>query len=191
MWHALNILLWFCQIYMEHYNEVCIFGYPQGCPTRLISSHGANIIIQSDMTMEVQHMVKPWQLQLINKSIYCKTRNICELKISQIKSNRPTVLIRGLNILRMWTGHMGWNRMYWHKLTWKGGQGTQIWFGQGCAALASKPLPIFKGHFGRKWYPLLRIFLEKWANFSQILRFSGFSHLGSVRKLDPCLRILL
>ena len=52
---------------------------------------------------------------------------------------------------------------------------TQIWFGQGCAARASNPLPIFKGHFGRKWYPLLRIFLEKWAHFSQMLRFLGFS----------------
>ena len=31
-----------------------------------------------------------------------------------------------------------------------GGGGTQIWFGQGCAAQASKLLPIFKGHFGRK-----------------------------------------
>ena len=39
--------------------------------------------------------------------------------------------------------------------------GTQIWFGQGCATGASKPLPIFKGRFGRKGYPWLRIFLEK------------------------------
>ena len=40
--------------------------------------------------------------------------------------------------------------------------GTQIWLGQGCAARASKPLPIFKGDFGRKGYPFLRIFLEKY-----------------------------
>ena len=39
--------------------------------------------------------------------------------------------------------------------------GTQIWVGQGCAARASKPLPIFKGDFGRNGYPFLRIFLEK------------------------------
>ena len=39
-------------------------------------------------------------------------------------------------------------------------EGTQIGFGQGYAARASKPLPIFKSHFGRKGYPL-RIFLEK------------------------------
>ena len=39
--------------------------------------------------------------------------------------------------------------------------GTQIWFGQGCATAASKRLPIFKGHFGRKGYPFLGIFLEK------------------------------
>ena len=38
------------------------------------------------------------------------------------------------------------------------GRGTQIWFGRGCAAQASKPLPIFKGHFGKKGYALLRIF---------------------------------
>ena len=31
--------------------------------------------------------------------------------------------------------------------------GTQIWVGQGCAARALKPLPIFKGDFGRKGYP--------------------------------------
>ena len=76
--------------------------------------------------------------------------------------------------------------------------GTQIWVGQGCAARASKPIPIFKGDFGQKGYPCLRIFLQKWAYFSKILRFSGFSHgenpenhviWGSVRKVDPCLRI--
>ena len=54
-------------------------------------------------------------------------------------------------------------------------EGTQIWVGQGCAARASKPLPIYKGDFGRKRYPFLRIFLEKYAHFSKILQFSGFS----------------
>ena len=39
--------------------------------------------------------------------------------------------------------------------------GTQIWFGRGCAASASKQLPIFKGHFGKKGYPLLSSFLKK------------------------------
>ena len=39
--------------------------------------------------------------------------------------------------------------------------GTQIWVGQGCDARASKPLPILKGGFGRKLYPVLRIFIEK------------------------------
>ena len=29
-----------------------------------------------------------------------------------------------------------------------GGGGTQIWFGRGCAAQASKALPIIRGHFG-------------------------------------------
>ena len=48
-----------------------------------------------------------------------------------------------------------------------GGGGTQIWFRRGCAAEleAAKPVPIFKGHFGGKGYPLnnLRVF----TNFSQ------------------------
>ena len=55
------------------------------------------------------------------------------------------------------------------------------------------PLHIFKSHFGRKGYPFLRIFLEKYAQFSKILLFSGFlpcKNLGSVRKLYTCLRIL-
>ena len=55
------------------------------------------------------------------------------------------------------------------------GGGTQIWVGQGCAAQALKPLPIFKGDFDRKGYPFLRIFLEKLTHFSKISRFSGFS----------------
>ena len=39
-----------------------------------------------------------------------------------------------------------------------GGMDTQIWFGQGSAALASKPLPMFKGQFGRKRYPVFMDF---------------------------------
>ena len=35
-------------------------------------------------------------------------------------------------------------------------------FGRGCAAEASKPVPIFKGHFGGKGYPLLGIFSQEW-----------------------------
>ena len=35
-------------------------------------------------------------------------------------------------------------------------RGTQIWVGQGCAARASKPIPIFKGDFGQKSDPLER-----------------------------------
>ena len=50
--------------------------------------------------------------------------------------------------------------------------GTQIWVGQGCAARASKPIPIFKGDFGQKGYPFLRIFFQKYAYFSKIPRFS-------------------
>ena len=43
-----------------------------------------------------------------------------------------------------------------------GGEGgTQIWFRRGCAAEAAKPVPIFKGHFGGKGYPLLRVFSQE------------------------------
>ena len=41
------------------------------------------------------------------------------------------------------------------------GGGTQMLFGRGCAAEASKPVPIFKGHFGGKGYPLLVIFSQE------------------------------
>ena len=43
----------------------------------------------------------------------------------------------------------------------RGGGGTQIWFQRGCAAEAAKPVPIFKGHFGGKGYPLLRVFSQE------------------------------
>ena len=46
------------------------------------------------------------------------------------------------------------------KLEKPGGGDTQIWFGRESAAGASKLLPMFKGHFNRKRYPFLRIFLE-------------------------------
>ena len=40
-----------------------------------------------------------------------------------------------------------------------GGGGIQIWVGQGCTARASKPLPMFKGDFGRKGYPFFKNFV--------------------------------
>ena len=42
-----------------------------------------------------------------------------------------------------------------------GGGLTQIWFRRGCAAEAAKPVPIFKGHFGGKGYPLLRVLSQE------------------------------
>ena len=53
------------------------------------------------------------------------------------------------------------------------------WFGQGFAARASKPLPIFmiKGYFGRNGYPLLRIFQVPW----KIDHFHQFCDLGGFR----------
>ena len=56
-----------------------------------------------------------------------------------------------------------------------GGGGYSDVVGRGCAAEASKPVPIFKGHFGGKGYPLLGIFSQemmfmctlatKWRNY--------------------------
>ena len=40
-----------------------------------------------------------------------------------------------------------------------GGYSDVVW--TGCAAEASKPVPIFKGHFGGKGYPLLGIFSQE------------------------------
>ena len=42
-----------------------------------------------------------------------------------------------------------------------GGGGTQMLFGRGCAAEASKLVPIFKGHFGGKGYPLLGVWRKR------------------------------
>ena len=42
-----------------------------------------------------------------------------------------------------------------------GGGGTLIWFRRGCAAEAAKPVPIFKGHFGGKGYPLLGVWRKR------------------------------
>ena len=66
--------------------------------------------------------------------------------------------------------------------------GTQIWVGQGCAAWASKPLPILKGDFGRKGYPFLRI-SWKIGPFFRVVAMRKLENLGSVRRVDPCLRI--
>ena len=41
-----------------------------------------------------------------------------------------------------------------------GGGGTRLWFGRGCAARASKPLPFSKGHFVQKRYPLQGFFTK-------------------------------
>ena len=52
----------------------------------------------------------------------------------------------------------GFNGAFW----WYGPEGgTQIWFRRGCAAEAAKPVPIFKGHFGGKGYPLLLVFSQE------------------------------
>ena len=42
----------------------------------------------------------------------------------------------------------------------RGRGNTQIWFGWGYATLALKPLPTFKGLFGRKNVPVFRDFYQ-------------------------------
>ena len=65
-----------------------------------------------------------------------------------------------------------------------GGGGTQMLFGRGCAAEASKPVPIFKGHFGGKGYPLLGIFSQENDVF---VYFSD--KMGEITKVGACLGI--
>ena len=71
----------------------------------------------------------------------------------------------------------------------QGGGGTQIWFRRGCAAEAAKSVPIFKGNFGGKGYPLLGVFIQendvvyittKWAKISSIY--------SKITKLHPMFR---
>ena len=62
----------------------------------------------------------------------------------------------------------------------RGGGGTQIWFRRGCAAEAAKPVPIFKGHFGGKGYPLLGgfiFFYDVFVYFSDEIR--GLAEKGT------------
>ena len=53
-------------------------------------------------------------------------------------------------------------------MTWGG---TQIWVAQGCATRASKPIPIFKGDFGKKDYPFLRISFKNRPIFQKFCDF--------------------
>ena len=64
-----------------------------------------------------------------------------------------------------------------------------VWIG--CAAQISKPLPIFKGHFGRKRYQNLEIFLEKHTHFLNFLVVAYTRKFSSSQKTDPCLGIFL
>ena len=75
-----------------------------------------------------------------------------------------------------------------------GGGGTQMLFGRGCAAEASKPVPIFKGHFGGKGYPLLGIFSQEndvFVYFSdkmgEITKVGGMFRDFPAQNRDPCL----
>ena len=60
-------------------------------------------------------------------------------------------------------------------------EATQIWFGGGCAARASKSITIFKGYFGWKRYPFSGYFCQNIGPFFKILK----------QKPDSCLGIFL
>ena len=83
-----------------------------------------------------------------------------------------------------------------------GGGGTQIWFRRRCAAEAAKPVPIFKGHFGKKGYPLgvfiqendaFVYFSDEWAKISKVstVKLQNYTPcLGIFRQNNtPCLGI--
>ena len=68
----------------------------------------------------------------------------------------PLTLIKGLRVR--------FPVNVWHFLSFSpggGGGGTQIWFRRRCAAEAAKPVPIVKGHFGGKGYPILGFFIQE------------------------------
>ena len=87
-----------------------------------------------------------------------------------------------------------------------GGGGTQMLFGRGCEAEASKPVPIFKGHFGGKVYPLLGIFSQEnyvcvyfsdemgeiklSSIYSKITKVGGMFRDFPAQNRDPCLGTL-
>ena len=77
-------------------------------------------------------------------------------------------------------------------------------FGRGCEAEASKPVPIFKGHFGGKGYPLLGIFSQEnyvfvyfsdemgeiSSIYSKITKVGGMFRDFPAQNRDPCLGTL-
>ena len=89
-----------------------------------------------------------------------------------------------------------------HCMPGGGGGGTQMLFGRGCEAEASKPVPIFKGHFGG--YPLLGIFSQEnyvfvyvsdemgeiSSIYSKITKVGGMFRDFPAQNRDPCLGTL-
>ena len=74
----------------------------------------------------------------------------------------------------------------------RGGGGTQIWFRRGCAAEAAKPVPIFKGHFGGKGYPLSGVFIQEiyvLVYFSDEMGENIYSIYSNITNYTPCLGI--
>ena len=142
-----------------------------------------------------------------NKLIWFVSSDSCHKKILQKSLNIPLTIYNGYNnqYILIQLVHISW----WisihaskHTETWSLFRtdvpgGTQIWFGQGYAARASKPLPIFKGHFGREGYPCKDFFFWKigpfFTNFAifKVFAMQKPKLLGSVRQLDPCLMTFL
>ena len=68
--------------------------------------------------------------------------------------------------------------MYISKDPGGGGGDTQIWFGRGCAAQASKPIPIIRGHFSRKNTNFPKISGALRVTPEQIWKFGKFGKNG-------------
>ena len=64
-----------------------------------------------------------------------------------------------------------WENVKWC-LLWPvaipGGGRSRIWFGRGCAADAAKPISVFRGIFGRKYYPVF--FYNKFRDTGPVFR---------------------
>ena len=63
--------------------------------------------------------------------------------------------------LTPWGAYYKWTVYESLLWSWWSSLAVDLDFRRGCAAEAAKPVPIFKGHFGGKGYPLLRVFSQE------------------------------
>ena len=93
-----------------------------------------------------------------------KRENDCAIRGHSQYSKAPTSSI-GLSSMHGYFGSSMVEFFFRVEEARGGGGGTQMLFGRGCAAEAAKPVPIFKGHFGGKGYPLLGVWREKGTHY--------------------------